>query len=691
MGAKREPGSGRWTRWALLAGLLVCALLGAPARGADEDPLARAETLLNQDADQAERLATQGLADARHMRDAARQAQALTLLGLIQMRRGQHAAALTQLEAAVPLAEASGDVLRLGRALASLGIVFDLSGLRSEALQVQQRALDLYLEHKDWARASALLINLGNTYDNQGDAAAARRSYERALAMKREHGISRGVGSVLNNLSEFEIDAGRGARAVELLRQAIAAHQADGNVTAESLSRSNAARALALTGRFDLAQVELERAAVLASAPTDAVALLAVDTARAQVLLARARAAPPSDARRAWLESAVQSAEAARQRARGLEDHGRLADLSRLLADLHVEQGRFEAAVAMLREAEREQTAEHERANAERYALLAARYQAEKQAGEIALLRQRESTQQALLAEREATQRAELGRQRGWAVALAITVLGLTLLVALLWRQSRERQAHAASLVQANRALTEALKEAELLRVRAEQISTVNRRLMHLAGEEMRGPLLMLRGGAERLLVDDGSPELRARRVAAVAQAAAELLRITDQMLESAALDPQAPPSVTPVALERVLHVLIEQLRARAQARAREIVLLQAEPATVIADAARLSLALQEMLEQALAAAPAGSTVEVELRRGSSGAALLSIGDPGAGLPETDAAGRRLAPSVSGGIGFAWACEVIEALGGTLTRDSDNRARRVLRLRLPCVVESARS
>src|SRR5688500_1441807 len=173
-------------RWALVSALLAFALCAAPARGADEDPLAQAEALLGRDADQAERLATQGLADARHLRDAARQAQALTLLGLIQMPRGQHAAALTQLEAAVPLAEASGDPLRLGRALASLGIVFDLSGLRSEALQVQQRALDLYLAKEDWARASALLINLGNTYDNQGDRAAARRSYERALAMKRE-------------------------------------------------------------------------------------------------------------------------------------------------------------------------------------------------------------------------------------------------------------------------------------------------------------------------------------------------------------------------------------------------------------------------------------------------------------------------------------------------------------------------
>jgi len=677
-------------RGALAAGLLALAWCATPAYGADDDPLAQAETLLARDADQAERLATQGLADARHMRDAARQAQALTLLGLIQMRRGHHAAALTQLEAAVPLAEASGDELRLGRALASLGIVFDLSGLRSEALQVQQRALDLYLAKKDWARASAVLINLGNTYDNQDDRAAARRSYERALAMKREHGITRGIGSVLNNLSDFELDAGRGERAVELLREAIAAHQADGNVTAESLARSNAARALALTGHFDLAQVELDRAAALADAPADALAQLAAETARAQVALARVRAAPPGDARRTgWLDAAVQSADAARQRARGLEDHGRLADLARLLADLHVEQQRFEAAVVMLREAEREQAAEHASADAERYAVLAARYQTEKQAGEIALLRQRESTQQALLAEREATQRAELGRQRGWAVALAITVLGLTLVVALLLRQARERQAHAATLVQGNRALGEALHEAERLRARSEQVTHVNRRLMHLAGEEMRAPLLMLRGGAERLLVDDGSPELRARRIAAVAQATTELLRIADQMLESAALDPQAPPSVAPVALERLLRELVEQLRARAQGRAREIVLQQADTATVVADGARLSLALQEMLEQALAAAPAGGTVEVDLRRHGD-AALLCIGDPGAGLPETDATGRRLAPSVSGGIGFAWACEVIEALGGTLARDSDGRGRRVLRIRLPCVEESAR-
>jgi signal transduction histidine kinase len=683
-GGRPATSGGRWRAAGCAALLALATLCPAVARAAD-DVLAQAEALLPRDADQAERLAQQALATAREAQDEAAQAQALMLLGLVQMRRGQHAVAMQQLEAALPLAERGSDALRLGRVLASLGIVYDLSGLRSEALQVQQRALDLYLRRTDFARASALLINLGNTYDNQGDRAAARSSYERALAMKREHGIAKGLGSVLNNLADFELDAGRGERAVDLLREAIAAHRNDANTGAESLARSNLARALALTGRYDEATSELAAAAALAATANDALARLAADTARAQVLLTRVRAAPAGDPRRdGWLETSVAAAEQARAVARGLEDRGRLADLARLLADLRVEQGRHEAAVALLREAEQEQRADSSRADAERYAVLAARYRAEKQAGEIALLRQRESTQQSLLAEREATQRAELDRQRGWQVALAIAALGLALGVGLLWRHGRERQAHAARLEAGNRALAEALREAERLRARSEQVAAVNRRLLHLAGEEMRAPLLMLRGGAERLLVDDGSIESRARRVAAVAQATAELLRVADQMLESAALDPHAPPAVAPLALDRLLHDLVEQLHARAQARARELKLLHADAALVLADAPRLTLALQELLEQALAAAPSGSTVELDLRC-SEGVATLCIGDPGAGLPENDAAGRRLAPSASGGLGYAWACEVIEGARGEVQRDSDGRGRRVLRVVLPCV------
>lgn len=677
-------GGRAWRRAA--ARLLALALVAGTAGAAPATPalLAQAEALLASDAAQAERLAQRELEEARGRHDVTAQAQAQMLLGLVQMRRGQHAAALQQLEAALPLAERSGSRRLLGRNLASLGIVYDLSGLRSEALAVQQRALDLYLQDQEWGRASALLINLGNTYANQGDVGAARASYERALAMKKEHGVTKGLGSVLNNLADFELDAQRGAAAVALLREAIQAHRTDGNPGAESLARGNLARALALTGNYEEAQHELEAATMLARRDGDALAELAALTAEARVLLTRARASASGDPRRGvWLERAAQAGEAARRQARGLEDHGRLADLARLLADVRVEQGRHETAVALLRDAEAEQQRERERADAERYAVLAARYRAEKQAGEIALLRQRESTQQALLAEREATQRAELGRERGWQVALALAVLGLALGLGLLWHRSRDRQAHAATLEAGNRALAAALREAERLRARSEQIAAVNRRLLHLAGEEMRAPLLMLRGGAERLLVDDGSAGVRSKRVAAVAQASAELLRVADQMLESAALEVRGEGELATLALDGLLRDLVEQLRARAQGRARDLVLRRAEPARVRGDAARLALALQELIELALAAAPAGATVDIGLRC-RDGEAQLDLSDPGGGFP--DPATARRVPV--GGLGFAWACEVLEGSGGRLQPEQDARGRRGLRVVLPCAADS---
>jgi signal transduction histidine kinase len=375
---------------------------------------------------------------------------------------------------------------------------------------------------------------------------------------------------------------------------------------------------------------------------------------------------------------------AARAAARSLEDRGRLASLARLQAELLAEQGQFEAAVELLREADTQQQAENERANAERHAMLAARYQSERQLREIALLRERENAQRALMSEQRATQQAEIGRQRNWALALSFAVLGLVLLIGLVWRHARERQRQALRLEAGNTALSAALADAERQRSQADAVAALNRRLLHLAGEEMRSPLLTLRSGAERLLVEGGDVQTRQRRIATLAEAAGELMRVAEQMQESAALDPQASVSLqSNVALDRLLRGLVEQLQARAQARARGIVLRRSTPATVRADPARLNLALQELVELLLNPAPAGSEVEVDLCCNADHAEIR-IGDPGARLPESEDILRREGASIERGrLGFAWAREVLLSLGGDVRIAPDARTGRMLLLRLP--------
>lgn len=676
---------GRRVALALLLCACVSSLPSQAQTSATETvvpPLDAARARMAREPDAARTLAEKVREQGQRAGDGALEADARLLLGQLAMRQGRLADAIDDLEPALPLAEDAGQTLRLGAVLATLGIVYDLAGLRVEALDVQRRALALYEGASDWGRASALLTNLGNTFDNQGDRVAAREHYERALAMKREHGIARGVGSVLNNLADFELTDGDPERAVAWLREAIAAHQADANPAAESVARGNLARALAMLGRFDAARSEVDAATRLAEDAGDAQARIGADTARARVLLAQARAAPRRQDES--LDAAAGAIAAATAAARELGDRGRLADLSDLLAEVRVELGEHAAAVAALREAQALRESEAQGADAERYALLAARYRSEKQNEEILRLRQRENEQQARMTRQQIAQQVELERQRLQVQLAALVALALAGFLSLLWRRARERRAQAARLEQANRALADALDEAQRSRQRADAVAALNRRLLHLAGEEMRSPLLTLRSGAERLLVDADDAVQRQRRIATMAEAAGSLLRVAEQMQESAALDPDAAPeAAAPVALDALLRSLVEQLQTRATARARAIVLRSVAPVQVRADAARLTLALQELLELALDPAPAGSVVQVDLAHDAT-QARIGIGDPGNHLPDDEARLHEEGPRAARGrLGFAWAREVLLGFGGELRIVPHGDGARALEVRLP--------
>ena len=178
----------------------------------------------------AEGLAIAGAAEAAILRaDAAPEVRAgfLHARGQVRVSRGDLAAALADLEAALPLV--ADDPLERAHVLNTIAMVRSLRGDHAAAEQAHREVLA--------TREAALgaghpliadsLDNLGVVVFHQGRHAEARGYYEQALALRvaaagADH---RDVGTSHNNLGALYLDAGDDARATEHLERALAIYE----------------------------------------------------------------------------------------------------------------------------------------------------------------------------------------------------------------------------------------------------------------------------------------------------------------------------------------------------------------------------------------------------------------------------------------------------------------------------------
>ncbi|MBB5207954.1 tetratricopeptide repeat protein [Chiayiivirga flava] len=671
----RRPGG--FGAFALLA-LLWCCVAGA--QSAAGTLLEQADAAIGHDADLARSLAQRALDEAIGASDSARQAQAYLLLGRIDLLQGKPTAAIVAFERALALPQTSPELR--AKLLTYLGATLDRSGLSVDAVAPQQEALALYLDARNWQDASAVLANLGNAYAGQGDTAAARAHYERALALKREHGITRGVGSALNNLADAALGDGRHEEAVTLLQEAIAASSAPGDLGARTTAQTNLAMALAGLGRFDEALAQVERAQAQALALDDTSRQLGVLRARATVLLQRARAAAPgSSARALSLREAAQNVQPAIARARDGEDLVRAVQLTELLSEIREEQGDAAGALALLRDARRQREAIDARAQGERRAAASARFEYAKQSGELAVLRERDAASN----DRVRTQR--------W-LLLALGLAGLACVAAALFalRRLRERHRFDQTLQQRNRELAAALDEANAQHRRSDAYAASHRHLLQLASEDLRAPLNDIRADAERLLADPGDADRQHRRIASIARAAADLIWVTDQMLESARepdfAAPLDPHPNTP--LRPLLRDLLDEASVHALRHQQDLALDAPDEVEAAVHPQRLRAVLHELLELVLRASPAHTRCVVRLRRVGDTARIL-VDDPAgaaAGWQQKMDAPRDGAHVPR--LGFAWIAQSIDALGGEIgTTMHGAPPARAIAILLPCVPGAA--
>jgi two-component system OmpR family sensor kinase len=224
------------------------------------------------------------------------------------------------------------------------------------------------------------------------------------------------------------------------------------------------------------------------------------------------------------------------------------------------------------------------------------------------------------------------------------------------------------------------------------------------AGHELRTPLAILAGELE-YADRPARTEAELRDTVTVArEETTRLVRLAEQLLVLARID-GAGLQRADVDLRRLAGQAVTAWAATARAGGVEFVLRPGEPVTASVDGDRTRQLLDNLLANALRAAPAGSVVEIIV--GTSGpAAELIVSDDGPGFPPgflpqaferfrtADLARARGGPAVPGGsadssgtgLGLAVVRRIAEAHGGTATARNRAEGGAVVSVLLPLTV-----
>ncbi len=206
-----------------------------------------------------------------------------------------------------------------------------------------------------------------------------------------------------------------------------------------------------------------------------------------------------------------------------------------------------------------------------------------------------------------------------------------------------------------------------------DQARARQRQLVADAGHELRTPLTSLRTNLDLLAQSDAAPEgarlapqVRGELLADVRAQVAELGELVGDLVELSRDDRQhGHPE--PVDLAALVERAVERVRRRG---ARLVWDVRLEPWPVVADPAALERAVTNLLDNAAKWGPPGSTVGVQLRRGT-----LVVTDQGPGVAPEDlphvferfyrSADARSMPG--SGLGLAIVAQTAHRHGGTVT------------------------
>jgi two-component system OmpR family sensor kinase len=218
------------------------------------------------------------------------------------------------------------------------------------------------------------------------------------------------------------------------------------------------------------------------------------------------------------------------------------------------------------------------------------------------------------------------------------------------------------------------------------------------ASHELRTPLAAIRGYAELTLRANGRvPDDVAHALRRVESESTRMTALVEDMLLLARLDSGRPLASDPVELTQLVIDAVSDAHVAGPEHIWRLNLPD-EPVTVTGDDARLHQVLANLLANARAHTPAGTTVTVTLSRPVPGLVALSVADNGPGMPESllpnvfdrfaRADNSRSRAVGSTGLGLSIVAAVVQAHGGTVRVDSQP-GRTVFTVALPAQPRTA--
>src|SRR2546423_3446163 len=195
------------------------------------------------------------------------------------------------------------------------------------------------------------------------------------------------------------------------------------------------------------------------------------------------------------------------------------------------------------------------------------------------------------------------------------------------------------------------------------------------ASHELRTPLASIRGYAELFRIGAArKPADTEKAMGRIEDESARMGALVETLLTLARLDQLPEVARNPVDLTQLARDTADD--ARAVAPDRDVNLEVDDSVTVLGDQSQLRQVLGNLVRNALTHTPAGTPIEISVRRGGARDAVLVVRDHGRGLPtdDTDALFERFWRADPGrgrgragaGLGLSIVAAIVEAHGGNV-------------------------
>ncbi|WP_373324948.1 sensor histidine kinase [Actinocatenispora rupis] len=170
----------------------------------------------------------------------------------------------------------------------------------------------------------------------------------------------------------------------------------------------------------------------------------------------------------------------------------------------------------------------------------------------------------------------------------------------------------------------------------AHRVARVRRDFVANVSHELKTPVGALQLLGEALVDALDDPEAARRFAERIAHESSRLGRLVTELLELSRLQGAEPlPDPLPVAADRIVAEVVDRTRTTAQAKEITVATAGRRGLIVYGNETQLATALANLVENAIAYSPEGTTVTIDVRRGGD-AVLVSVTDQGIGIEPHD-------------------------------------------------------